>query len=102
MSLHCTPEDHNADPPSAWTVDKVPIPGTTRALWELRSSLGYVIGSFKTKKAALQDRENGPYVALYMKEARWFRGEPVGNYKPYTQIVAERKRFDAWNKARTA
>lgn len=88
MSLHSTPEKHAADPPEAWRVVKV-----AERCWHLKSSLGHSLGgSYTTKRAAEADKVNGFYVDLYEKEGRWFAGQPVANWRPYSEIVAERER----------
>lgn len=77
MAMHLTPEEHDADPPSGWTVHKV------GRRWELRRNTGGVLCSYDTKTKAEQDKVSGPYVKLYEKEGRWFSGELVANWKPY-------------------
>jgi hypothetical protein len=78
MALHLTPEEHNADPPSKWTVHK------SGRRWRLLSSTGGVINTYGTKRDAEKAKTVGPYFDLYQKEGQWFRGEPVPGWKPYT------------------
>ena len=91
MALHSTPERHDADPPEKWQVVKV-----AERCWHLDSSLGYTLGTYKTRKAAQADKISGFYVNLYEKEGRWFRGEPVAGHRPYAEVAAERARNEAW------
>jgi hypothetical protein len=78
MALHLTPEDHNADPPEKWIVVKV-----GEKCWQLDTSLGHALGHYPTRKAAEADKLTGPYVSLFEKEGRWFRGESIAQWKPY-------------------
>jgi hypothetical protein len=78
VSLHNTPQEHDADPPSSWAVVKI-----AERCWHLESSLGGQLGTYPTRHAALADKESGWLVNLYEKEGRWFKGEPVANWKPY-------------------
>ena len=87
MSLHRTPEEHQADPPAGWTVRKAGARS-----WQLMSSGGGVLDTFTTRTEALAARESGWLVSLYQKEGRWFAGLPVANWRPYADIAAERAR----------
>jgi hypothetical protein len=78
MALHLKPAEHDADPPTAWTVVKI-----NDRLWHLDSSQGGTFQNFTTKKAAEAAKTAGWLVNLYDKEGRWFRGEPVAGWKPY-------------------
>ena len=99
MGLHHTPEDHDADPPARWQVVKV-----ADRCWHLVSSLNSdaVFEYCTTRKAAEAARSDSSSALLYEKESRWFRGEPVANWKPYAVIVAERERRAAWLAARAS
>ena len=85
MSLHRTPADHDADPPSAWQVVKV-----ADRCWHLDSSLGGTFGYYTTRRAAEDDKTSGFYVNLYEQESRWFAGLPVNGWRPYAAILTER------------
>jgi hypothetical protein len=80
MSLHRTPEQHDADPPEKWRVVKL----DTRS-YNLVTSLGEgaVLGHYRTKREAEAAKVDSPWVRLYEREGRWFRGEPVNGWKPY-------------------
>jgi hypothetical protein len=82
MALHRTPAEHTADPPSSWTVAKTP-----GGRWALNSSTGETIDTFTTKRAAEEAKTSGFYVSLFEKEGRWFAGEAIENWKPYTEIA---------------
>jgi hypothetical protein len=90
VALHKNLADHDADPPSAWQVNKV----ADRA-WHLDSSLGHTLGTYPTRKAAEADKETGPLVALWENEGRWMRGEPVAGWRPYAEVQAESERIAA-------
>lgn len=77
MALHLNLAEHDADPPSGWTVKK------EGRRWQLLSRAGGVIDTFNTKKAAEQAKVSGRDFELYEKEGRWFCGEQVDNWKPY-------------------
>lgn len=79
MALHLTPEEHDADPPSEWTVRK------SGRNWQLLSASGGVLDTFPTKTAAVAAKSGGFAFDLYQKEGRWFRGEPINNWKPYSE-----------------
>jgi hypothetical protein len=83
MALHTTPEDHRADPPSAWTVVKA-----GERNWHLDSSLGGTIGYFGTQREALSGKESGFYVDLYEREGRWFAGDGPQGWRPYAATTA--------------
>ena len=95
MSLHHTPEDHDADPPAKWLVVK-----DAERSWHLDSSLGGTFGYYKTRKAAEADRLSGFSVGLYEREGRWFAGQTPAGWRPYSVIVAERERRAARELAR--
>jgi hypothetical protein len=77
MALHLTPQEHDADPPEGWTVAK------SGRRWHLLSRNGGVLDTFNTKREATEAKSKGFVFNLYQKEGRWFRGEPVPNWKPY-------------------
>jgi hypothetical protein len=89
MSLHATPEEHQADPPSAWIVRKV-----GERNWHLDSSLpeGSTFAYFNRRRDAEVARICGREVNLYQIEEQWFAGLPVYGWRPYADIVAERAR----------
>lgn len=78
MAMHLTPAEHNADPPSSWTVRK-----NGPKSWSLCSSEGHVKHTTTTKKEAEALKTSGFYFNLYNDEGRWFNGEKVRNWNIY-------------------
>jgi hypothetical protein len=83
MALHLTPEEHDADPPSGWTVHK------HGRRWQLRSKDGGVFDTFDTKRQAEAAKTSGRLFDLYQKEGRWFKGETPPGWKSYVECKAE-------------
>lgn len=81
MALHLNLAEHEADPPAAWHVEK------HGRRWALVSSSGGTLDTFATKREALAAKESGFLASLYEKEGRWFRGETVPGWKPYSAIA---------------
>lgn len=79
MALHTTPEAHAANPPESWRVVKV-----APRRWDLQAADGDVIDSFTTKRDAEEHKTGGRWAQLYADEGRWFAGESVRGWKPYT------------------
>ncbi len=77
MAIHLTLKEHDADPPSGWSVRKV------GSRYQLLSGSGGVLTSFDTRTKAEEAKKSGFLFDLYQKEGRWFRGEPVPGWKPY-------------------
>lgn len=82
MALNLTPEEHDANPPSTWTVRK------HGRKWALCNKEGHVMSTEPTKRQAEALKSSGFYFELYQKEGRWFRGEPVYGWKPYAPRVS--------------
>lgn len=80
MALHITLEEHNADPPSGWTVKK------SGRRWQLISGNGGVLDTFDTKAGAENAKVNGFLVDLYNKEGRWLNGESVSGWRQPREI----------------
>jgi hypothetical protein len=83
MALHLTPEEHDADPPSGWTVHK------NGRRWQLRNKDGGVIDTFDTKRQAEAAKTSGHLFDLYQDEGRWFKGERPRGWRPYAECKAE-------------
>jgi hypothetical protein len=81
MSLFRSPEDHAANPPETWKVVKV-----TKRLWRLTTKDGIGIASYPRQSDAESATTSGFYVDLYAKETRWYAGEQVDGWKPYTEV----------------
>jgi hypothetical protein len=82
MALHLTRAEHDADPPSGWTVHK------HGRRWQLRNRNGGVLDTFDTKAKAEAAKVTGFLVTLYQNEGRWFNGETVPGWKPYVEPQA--------------
>lgn len=86
--LFGTPEEHAANPPSSWLVVK-----RSERCWHLVTADGATtLDSFTSRKTALEARENGASAHLWEKERRWFAGDKVDNWKPWSQVQEERER----------
>lgn len=96
MALHLTRAEHDADPPSGWTVHK------HGRRWQLRNRNGGVLDTFDTKKQAEAAKTGGFLFDLYQWEGRWFNGETPPGYKSYAQCKAEQDRIAARWVAETA
>lgn len=98
MCMFENPEQHAANPPETWEVVKV-----TERWWDLQAG-GAGIQTYTTRRAALAARTSGTWFDLYQKEARWYAGEDIPNWKPWAQVLAERNRHLEWleRKAREA
>lgn len=71
-------QEHADNPPNTWKVVKA------GRVWHLQAQDGTVIEyGIRTKAAAETLRTEGPFVAMYEKERRWYRGENVPGWKPY-------------------
>ncbi len=86
MSLF-TPETHNANSPDTWTVRKS---GRRFGVFSMNSE--NPLNSFTTKREADEATKTGPLVDLYEKERRWYAGEQVSGWKPFsTSTTSEPK-----------
>jgi hypothetical protein len=81
MSLFTGPEEHVANPPETWIVERV---GNRYAL---RAANGATLDTFERKRDAEDARHYGFIADLYAKEARWYAGELVHNWKPYAELA---------------
>ena len=90
-----TPAAHAANPPSTWAVTKV-----REKLWHLTTKDGAVIVSATTKKDAEAMKTGGFHALLYANETRWYAGETIPGWKPYSVVVAENERLAAWRASR--
>lgn len=77
MSMFSSPEEHAANPPASWSVVRV------GRRYSLQTKDGGVLSSYERKRDAEEEKESGRSVNLYNKEARWYAGEQVDNWKPY-------------------
>jgi hypothetical protein len=82
MSLFSNPEEHAANPPSTWLVVK------TGGCWSICAADGYELeGNFDRKRDAEAARTSGFAAQLYAKETRWYAGESVRGWKPYSEVA---------------
>jgi hypothetical protein len=96
MSAYSTPDEHAANPPETWRVEK-----KAERCWHVVDQHGVTLEyACKTKKEAEEKRLNGHSARLWRDEQRWYAGEKVGNWKPYAQLLAERAEMEAERKAR--
>ena len=79
MSLFATPQEHAANPPSTWRIEKAGVK------FALVTADGTVIHTYRTRSAALTDADSGFFVTLYNDESRWYAGEQVRGWRPYTE-----------------
>lgn len=84
MSLFHGPEEHEANPPETWRVERC------GRRWNLCTSGGAVLSSYDTKRAAEQATTTGVLAALYADEARWYAGESVRGWVPYRELKSRR------------
>lgn len=93
--MFATLEEHNANPPSTWTVKKA-----APRIWHLNTSSGGTLEYYPTKKAAEAAKVTGRLVRAYEDEGRWMGGETPRGYRSYAACLAERDRLAArWCKA---
>jgi hypothetical protein len=92
--MFATLEDHDANPPSTWVVEKA-----APRIWHLNTAAGGTLESFPTKKAATAAKVTGHLVRAYEAETRWMGGETPRGHRSYAECQAERARIAArWAK----
>ncbi|MEV4116329.1 hypothetical protein [Nonomuraea sp. NPDC049695] len=92
MSLFATPDEHAAHPPTTWKVVRA---GTRH--WTHATAGGVVIGGrYDRKRDAEAHLLTSSYARLWDQESRWYAGEPIDNWRPYAELLAERQTRDAW------
>lgn len=79
MAMFSSREEHAANPPSTWVVAK------SSGGWGMGPASGGEFCRYPTEKTALQATREGRWVGLYEKEARWYAGEQVDNWRPYVE-----------------
>lgn len=80
MSLFNGPEEHAANPPETWRVER------SGRRWNLCTAGGAVLSGHDTKRAAEQARFTGFLATLYADEARWYACESVRGWIPYREL----------------
>lgn len=76
-----TKEDHPKYPPESWQVRKH---GRKWGLY-LTPDAEYPSQTFATKREAEEAKTKGFYVTLYAKEGRWYAGEHIQGWKPFSE-----------------
>lgn len=77
--IFATPKEHNDNPPSSWIVKRV---GAKWGLFPKDSDTPLDMAETKAKAESL--RTAGFMAELYEKEGRWFKGEKVDGWRPWT------------------
>lgn len=90
MSLFSSPEEHAANPPSSWRVEK------RGRKWHLLIHAGsaHSCDSFLTKHQAEAAKTTGFHFDLYQRESRWYAGETIPGWKTYAHCLAERAKLN--------
>jgi hypothetical protein len=79
MALFASEDEHAANPPATWRVVKI-----APRHWVLHTAADGWLGTFATRKQATEAKSHGFGVDLYDKERRWYAGERVEGWKPYS------------------
>lgn len=101
MSLFQTPEQHAANGPDTWRVEKV-----RDGLWAIVTATGDAqlggdrLDTFSTRKSAVEGLETGWAAQLWEKERRWYAGESIPGWKSWAECKAEQERIEARMEAR--
>jgi hypothetical protein len=80
MSLFNNPAEHAANPPESWAVVSV------GRRYELRTADGITLDSYQRRRDAEAGRTSGPVASLYADEKRWYAGESVRGWRPYSDL----------------
>lgn len=91
-TMYATPEEHAANNPDTWVVEKNPD-GGTRGKWVIRDLLGGTHGywAYQTKREALAaSTEGGDIFAKWTRESQWYQGEgSMPGMPSYADVLAE-------------
>ena len=79
MSLFNNPTEHAENPPDTWRVVRV------GRRYALQTASGITLDSFERKGHAERGRTEGNVARLYADETRWYAGESVAGWKPYSE-----------------
>lgn len=83
MSMFSGPKEHAQNPPESWQVVKV-----ADRLWHLRvKGETHPIDSYKTRREAEQERQQGRWVNLYRREGDWYAGRTPAGWRPYSKVA---------------
>jgi hypothetical protein len=90
MSLHTSPAQHDANPPSTWHAVKV-----GERAWELRDGDGHTLDrGFRTRADAEAAIARGWARNTYEEEGRWYAGDTPPHMRPWAEVDAERVRWE--------
>ena len=83
MALHHTAVEHDADPPSAWRVQKQRV----GRRWNLVDARGAVLDDFETRKAAEAAKHSGFWLkSVYADEGRRFHPPASLDWEPSREV----------------
>lgn len=83
MALFRSPAEHAQYPPETWNVVHSGSNSKPRR-WIVEITPGVELAAYPTRRDAVAATQGGRWVELYRKEARWFAGEPVAGWRPYS------------------
>jgi hypothetical protein len=84
MSLFSGPEEHAANPPDSWKVQKSEPTNPNCRRWAVETAGGKRLSTFDTKKVAELWRSPVGFAGhLYAEESRWYAGEHIPGWRPY-------------------
>lgn len=86
MSLFKGPEEHAANPPETWTIER-----RGNRWWATLSQGGDVLEWHETKKAATESLSTGPSAVLYRQETDWYAGKTPPGWVTYESTQRARK-----------
>lgn len=89
-SPYATPEDHAANPPSTWRVEKVTNYYRKRPDWTILDRQDRALGSFDTRKVATEALVHGVAAQQWEQDRTWFAGEPTPGRRPYAEVQREK------------
>lgn len=78
-----SPDEHAANGPETWQVVKA-----GERVWHLRTRDGATLEyNIPTKREAEALKTDGHLVRLYEQERRWYAGEHVAGWRPYSKVT---------------
>ena len=81
------PDEIADNGPETWKVEK-----RAEHLWSLLTKGNVGLDTFPTRKAALAAKGSGFLVELYNKEHRWYAGEQIPSWRPWSECEPEYRR----------
>jgi hypothetical protein len=93
VSLHTSPAAHDRNTPDTWRAVKV-----GERSWSLVDGEGHTLDQgFRTRAAAEEAITSGTTRNLYEQEGRWYAGDTPAGWRPWSEVDAERVRWEARN-----